>query len=266
MKSKTHNIPSDKTQYSIGDNAEGGFKIEMILGFSPKAIVYCTSGYTIRWEISDENPPKHYKQAVEEFDKIYSLINASVLFKNTKINLTYDLGNALFNAINSDDVDKSISNFVEFTKRLRAQINFHSKLLYVLSSVFFSSFILFITYMIHIRFLINESIFGSLISNNVHLIILGIGSGTIGALVSVLISVRELIIPENSSPLEQFFWGSTRILLGATSGGILIILIKGGFILDIAQNELYTMLAFSIFAGFSERYIGKQLSNLAKNS
>ncbi len=264
MSNSNNSIPQDKTKYNLGDLSENGYEITDIHGSSPQVIVFSTVKGLTRWEISDANPPEHYKRAVEEFDKIDSQIENSISFTKVKKTLNRDLGRALFNAINSSNEDKAVENFKEIGKRISDQIQFHSKFFYIGSSVLITTILFSFTFFLNISFH-NDSTFLSItITRNIYEILMGFGLGTVGALISILISSKELKITPNSSRRENLFWGSARIILGGISGASMILFIMAGIAMEITSETLSAKLVLSMVAGFSERYIGQQLKNLTE--
>jgi hypothetical protein len=253
--------PQDKTQYKRHDFDESGHKIFEIYGANPQSIVYKTDEGFIRWEVSDKNPPTYYQDAVNIFDKFSLEVHNAIIFKTTKNRLEQELSKVLFGAMCASSKAEIEISFDDIKKAISQEVHFQSRMIYIVSSLILFLIICATTFTIYLRNIEDISNLLPVIYD----LLLGFGFGTLGAFFSILKTSNKLEIPKYTSPLEHFFWGGIRIIVGGLSGFILLLMIKGGVLLDFISDKNIASYIFATVAGYSERYIAKQLQELAKD-
>lgn len=92
--------------------------------------------------------------------------------------------------------------------------------------------------------------------------------GSLGALLSVLISIRKLKMDIESPLYINIVWGGVRILIGMAASIIAYVLIRADLILGTINSSDNNFLIYSLctLAGFSEKYIPNILKGIPKKN
>ena len=246
----------DKKAYVVGDIGEDGFEIKNIIGSSPYFMVYFNEKDELRWELDDEFMPQHFSDSIAQFDVNQSMITNALPNSKKKISLLESLGRAFYLSVLAEKKGESIDKFKEIRARIENEVTLYSRRHYVSAS-------LIVTAIICIAFA-TLNIFGKL--NLLLPYWLGAGTGAVGSTLSILLRSSALEIRPFSTPFEHFFQGILRVILGLLAGLIVVILVNADFLLVFAKNNLEAIMVFSMFAGFSERYLPNTLFDFEKSS
>jgi len=79
--------------------------------------------------------------------------------------------------------------------------------------------------------------------------------GSVGALVSVSQRFGEIKLERYASRSFTSIAAVARVFLGAIFGAVLFLLQRGGIVLSVTADNRYTLAAFALAAGFSERLV-----------
>lgn len=245
----------DKTDYIVGDEAEGGSVIGVIIGSAPNFIVFMTEDEGLRWELDDDNRPDHFADCVARFDKLQSMVINSVPRRKRQKSLKESLGRALFVSVTSRSPEAEVK-FDAIGSRVENEIRLQARLHYVVASLVLASFVGCAVYGLK-----HFEIMGDLFSYG-----LGASAGAVGAALSVLLRSGSINVPPFSTPFEHSFQGLSRVLLGTLSGLVLSVLINAEIVLGLLKGNLDALSVFCIIAGFSERYLPDILYSIEKTS
>lgn len=86
--------------------------------------------------------------------------------------------------------------------------------------------------------------------------------GSTGALLSVLLRFRQIVVSRYSTKQSVMIEGVVRVVLGMAFGILFLMLQRGGFLMTIASSNDYATACLSVVAGFSERLIPSLIENL----
>lgn len=86
--------------------------------------------------------------------------------------------------------------------------------------------------------------------------------GAVGALLSVLLRFKQIIVARYASRRALIVEGSVRVLLGSAFGVLFLMLQKGGLLMTIAATNTYATACLATVAGFSERLIPSLMQTL----
>jgi hypothetical protein len=86
--------------------------------------------------------------------------------------------------------------------------------------------------------------------------------GAVGALLSVLLRFKHIIVSRYASKQSLIVEGAVRVLLGSAFGVLFLMLQKGGLLMTIAAANIYTTSCVATVAGFSERLIPTLMQTL----
>jgi hypothetical protein len=86
--------------------------------------------------------------------------------------------------------------------------------------------------------------------------------GAAGALLSVLLRFRQLVVSRYSSKKSVVIEGVVRVVLGVAFGVLFLILQKGELLMTIASSNAYATACLAAVAGFSERLVPSLIESL----
>lgn len=238
--------------YSVGGKCSTGQVIKSIIGRSPDIIVFITEDDNLRYE-STKNISTKMSNIIKNFHLYLSQIMTS-LPKNYQTNASIKLGHSLYTAFQSNEEKEVSTYFSDVDKYIKVKSKEKVKIYYLLSAFLSSSIISAITIYLYQLFLYENEY--SL------LFLVGILSGTWGALVSIFQRNKRLIIDPFSSIFYLSFQASIRILLGSIFGVLFILAYKAKLILGVLDGNLFIISIFAIMSGFSERFIPELLNKL----
>ena len=241
-----------KSQYRAGDEAEAGVKIGTIIGSNEWFIVYIEDDTgTVFWEISDGKEPKHMNQSLCRFNVIMNLIEVEIA-KPKQFTYRYSNGRALFSSMTSCVVKETVDAFDPLEERILLEIQTRGRIAYVASAsgiALFSCIVGFVIFDYKVYPAYNPFIMGTCM-------------GMLGALLSVYQRSQDLEIGPNSTRSELVFNGVSRIILGAISGFLTVVVVHADLMIGFAERSLPALSVFAALSGFSERYFPNILNQI----
>ena len=244
-----------KTEYNKGDKTEGGWTLVSELGCGPWFIVFRCEDGTIRWEIDDDYEPEHFRETLAVFDELHSKVLSCIPLRRNQKKIEVTLGRALFNGMVAPSAGEGRSAFDEARARIEHEVTIYSRLNYVIASTLIavaSSLFVMLAFVFEVR----ESIL---------VLLLGAAAGALGALLSILLRSTDVVVAPYATPLRQLFQGACRALFGSICGVVLVFLVKANLVLGQCADSRFALGAFSVVAGFSERFLPNLLAGLEKS-
>jgi hypothetical protein len=238
--------------YKVGDQLMGShLVVETVVGQSDRAGVFLTNRDSIAYEwYEEEGMPEKCHAALARCGTLSYLLNSSVPQKK-RYESRKHLANALRFAFHCGENDDPLAAFNEVQQTIIDIGKVYASYRYLVGSV------------IAAAILIGGSIVIRRMSGaEIELIVYGAAGGTIGALLSVLLRIRDLALT-NLAPLWfAAIQGGSKIVMGFLFGAVLIITIKANIVLGVVQGNPYATVALAIVAGFSERFAPELLKSI----
>jgi hypothetical protein len=231
--------------YRIDDTAKRGDKIEDIFAQTDTYVVYINTKDEVHWEY-DEDLPKHMVPAVTEYNRLKSK-GKIILHKSQRAYLAILLGRAMSSAFLLTDQEGMLELFEPANKFLGQRGESRSRITYLVSASVFT--VVFLAVLV-LAFVLNKGPYISLQN-----IILGSLGGVFGAALSVYRRGRKLEIDYYTPQYHIFIQGGIRVILGMLFGGFIIVAMSAKIALGEIPLTNYTIFAFGVVAGFSERFV-----------
>jgi hypothetical protein len=166
------------------------------------------------------------------------------------------LAPALYAALLTAEGQDPKAAFADARAYIERKTTERARLHYVLFSGAFAALFLMLAYFGHLCW--TSDIRG--------LVSIRIGSGAVGATISIIQRVWMLKV----DPLESTFYvaaqGFVRIILGAMFGAVFIILSKANVAFGTVSDNVLALCALSIAAGLSERFVPDLLERSSKDA
>lgn len=220
-----------------------GTEIKLILQKSEEVLVYWNTQGTISFIYEDTKIKTHTQSKVtKKFQSLYHSISED-LPENIAKHLKTELGYALFHALSAKRDRQALKYFNLIERRISSDAN---KMYFFLWSVIYS---------IIISALLTITYFCLKIWDIEHYIWLTSAGGCIGALFSLIQRNKNIKLYPFTSELNLHILVLIRCLVGTLSGLILYFVSAANLAFGFAQNNIETLMSFSLLSGFSERFI-----------
>jgi hypothetical protein len=223
----------------VGETLESGRVIKDIIGQDERIGVFITTENKLTYELYVDNLPAHIQSSIAKTGALWYALRTSVPDKKSEY-YRLQLAHAFSTALNLPEGADPLPAFSEVEKVILDVGKTFAAFRYLLGSIIAG--VVLIIFALIIR---------RLITSNVDLIAYGAIGGTVGAMLSVLLRVRDLSVTKITqlglAPIE----GGSRTLLGFLFGIVLIITINS-----------YACVLMAIIAGFSERFAPELLKSI----
>lgn len=245
-------------QYHIGNALiTSGDKITHIIGETDRAGVYLIQDDRIRWEYYAEAiPPSHAKQAVESYEALWFTITASIRQKY-RHPLILQLANSLFSGLHADDEKAVEECFKIVDERIHYRARVNQSLRYLLGCA---------------TIVVVTAITTDLLSRSPQatpswdVFLFSANAGGVGALISVLQRLSALQLHRFAPMWYAFLEGIARVLLGVLFALFFVLANKANLLLGSFSDSLDAILAFSVVAGISERFVPELIRTLENSA
>lgn len=234
-------VPIEIKDYSVGCTTHNGLKIEHIFGKSEILIVFLCDNKRVHWEFDGDDDDGIFSNATAEYEALRSSLPMELL-ESSKNSLINHLASSLYVAINTGDVEQA---FCAVKKRIAALLTPNQAKLRLILYCLLSACVLGVGLLALFNF----------IDWYHKLVFAAAGGGLIGAVFSLMQRNREVKIPQDNGDFYIFLQAFFVCVLGGIAGGMIYIIANSTVINMISNNNIYDLLLFSIFAGFSERMV-----------
>ncbi|EHK9181954.1 hypothetical protein KCU29_004624 [Vibrio parahaemolyticus] len=231
--------------YKVGDKL-GGSILSRPIGQTKNVAVGTNEQGTVIYSVEDESQIIDYSKNCLALNDLLNLVPITA-DENSKRKIRQEIGHAFFNACTNDG---SVENSEDFFTSVRRKIDILSahtmeqmyNTLIVFNLIFSVVIILAIT-----------SLYISTIDENVKLASICMGSGVVGACLSLLQRNRDIDLSLFCTNAQLGRSALLSALLGAVIGVVVFIITKTNLYSTTINGGMYLSIFLSISSGFSER-------------
>jgi hypothetical protein len=258
--------------YKIGNTDKSGFLITKVFSRGESFIIYeiksSLPSDSLRVVINPDSKrefvehEKNYEKIKQDFNEL-----KAILYKARRENSFKHLIAASISMGINGDVEAS----KEMLRTLKQRINqeylaiFRDKILYSISGLCFVFLLLLLSYLTYINFINWGGDNGDLIT----IFLYSATAASLSGFISLALKQRKIDIDSELPRLNIIYFGIERILISVLSGLLMLVVIKSGLLLSVlneSDHPVWSYMAFSAVAGFSENYIPNILSKIEKEN
>ncbi len=229
-----------------------------IIAENSELIVYMQKNGDLEW---------HFKKKLSDntkiiFAEVQNILTLTrVLLRNTnrkyKQLLNTNLATALTNSTYINNLEHSLKHLKEIEETIRERATSHARFEIMYFTIYLTFFILSFSILLY-------STYDEIAV--LHSLTIGLVSGTVGALVSIIQRNDTIVVDLLSSRTRLLTEALSRLLLGMIFGILVTLLIKSEIISLLQVNNNYALCIFGIIAGFSERFVPDYLEKISNQN
>ena len=221
-------------------------EVTTVIATGPQFVVYRGSSGTVSW--NHEKLPDHLTPAIDEFERLNSLVNAVMPAPHRKA-AGEMLGSALGAALRKGEGTDPLAPFEGARDFIVSQTIASVRARMFVASVAATASLLVALFWLAAYASIDTKYLSA------------IGSGALGAMVSSLQRNSGAALNPYGSRLALYSDIFSRLVIGAVFGLIVVLAAQGDIALSAFRTNDFAMLLFSFVAGFSERFVPDLLSS-----
>ncbi|WP_044302422.1 hypothetical protein [Rhodopirellula sallentina] len=244
--------------FAVGDIAAGGHKIKGFCGANADFMVYFCDHDALRWQAKDGFAHEGFRELLQEFDRLNSILNASVHRRKHPL-LKRALGKAFYNATVCCGKRVDSTKLSDVTERITYEAEFRCRFWYIVGAMMTCPVLASFSYLTYR----NRP---DTLPEELGTLSVGLACGAIGSLLSVLFRLDRLPVQPYSYPSRQILLGVCRTTLGSFFGAVFVVLVKAELLLGVVRDKPYAIAVFSFLSGFSERYVPSILDAIERGS
>lgn len=234
------NVPKKCKRYSVGETTPTGATVKEILITSDKCFLFIDEVGELGCEFEETT-------CVDGDFSIREAMDLYVQMKSSGVPLTKAIqlvAAALSHALEDRRESDKRDFFVDPRELLITARLEHFQATYLLTS--------FVTLTVLLLAALLPTLLGATKAND---IVRAGAFGASGALLSVLLRFRQIVVSKYSSKKYVVIEGIVRVVLGMAFGILFLMLQRGGLLMTVASSNDYATSCLAVVAGFSERLV-----------